>query len=81
MENQELAVESIEESNWKTRVVLFGGVLGTLIGALSAYLYVRAAEEAHGADKPPTSPRTGDAVRLGVSVLSIVRTITDWGKR
>ena len=50
---------------------------GTLI---SAILYLRAAEETHG-DESPEMPQARDALRLGVSLLAIIRSITDWGRR
>jgi hypothetical protein len=67
--------------DWRTRTFVLGGVVGAVLGLLSAYLYVRTAEEEHGEGQPPATPQTGDALRLGLSVLGIVRTITEWGKR
>jgi hypothetical protein len=78
---QEQAIVPVTDSSWRTRIMLAGGIIGTVLGVLSAYLYVRAAEEAYGGEAPPEAPKTSDAVRLGISLLSIVRTITDWGKR
>jgi hypothetical protein len=66
--------------DWRTRTFVFGGIVGAVLGLLSAYLYVRSAEEEH-AGQAPASPKAGDALRLGTSVLAIVRTITEWGKR
>jgi hypothetical protein len=66
--------------DWRTRTFVFGGIVGAALGLVSAYLYVRSAEEAHGGSAPAT-PGTRDALRLGASVLAIVRTITEWGRR
>ena len=66
--------------DWRTRVFVLGGAVGAVLGLLSAYQYVRTAEEEHGGN-PPDSPKPGDALRLGASVLAIVRTITEWGRR
>jgi hypothetical protein len=66
--------------DWRTRIFVLGGVVGAVLGLVSAYLYVRSAEEEHGGSAPAT-PGTRDALRLGASVLGIVRTITEWGRR
>ncbi|HEC22365.1 MAG TPA: hypothetical protein ENI95_05545 [Chloroflexi bacterium] len=68
------------EENWRARVFLLGGAVGTALGLLSAYLYVRAAEKTYG-DEAPQAPEPRDAVKLGMLLLSIVRTITEWGSR
>lgn len=67
------------DMDWKSRALLTGGVAGSIIGLLAAFLYIRSAEEKYGTQTPP-SPNTGDTVRLGVSLLTIIRTITEWGK-
>jgi hypothetical protein len=56
-----------------------GGVVGALLGLGAAYLYVRAAEEARGGEPPQVE--TGDAVRVGLSLLGLVRMITELGGR
>ncbi len=81
VEDQSKAIVPQQESSWRSRILLLGGVIGAVLGVLSAYFYVRAAEERYGGHRPPTTPDTGDAVRLGVSLLSIIRTITEWGSR
>ncbi len=65
--------------DWRPRVFLLGGVIGAALGLLSAYLFVRAAEEA--GKQVPETPRAGDTVKLGLSLLGIIRTITEWGSR
>jgi hypothetical protein len=75
------AMDDVEvDIPWKTRVMLVGGLIGAGIGLASAYFYVRAAEEAGAEGDSPPMPEAGDAVRLGLSLLTIVRTITEWGK-
>ncbi len=74
------AIKPVEEGDWRPKVYMLGGLIGVALGLLSAYLYVRAAEE-QGGDPHPEPPGPGDAVRLGISLLSIVRTITEWGTR
>lgn len=65
--------------DWRPRVFLIGGVIGAALGLLSAYLFVRAAEEA--GKEAPEAPGAGDTVKLGLSLLGIIRTITEWGSR
>jgi hypothetical protein len=69
----------VPQGDWRPRVFVLGGLIGAVLGLLSAYLFVRATEEA-GKDAPGT-PATGDAVRLGASLLGIIRTIAEWGTR
>jgi len=70
---------SLPETNWRTRTDLIGGLLGLMIGLLSAYLYARAAEENKALQ--PGRIKTMDALRLSVALLAIVRQITDLGAR
>lgn len=73
---------SVEASRneFRTRVIVIGGILGTVLGVISAILYLRAAEETYG-DDVPTTPQPRDALRLGVALLAIIRSITDWGRK
>lgn len=68
-------------NSYRMRVLLIGGVIGSVLGILSAVLYLRAAEEVHGEEGMPQSPQAGDAVKVGVALLGIIRTITEWAKR
>lgn len=81
--SQENAMTTELEANrndFRTRVLVIGGILGTVLGVVSAILYLRAAEETYGDDLPKT-PQPGDAMRLGVALLAIIRSITDWGRK
>ena len=80
MTNDDRAIVSVGEG-WRSRTMLMGGLIGAGLGLLSAYLYLRAAEEAHEEGEAPVAPETRDAVKLGVALLAILRTITEWGKR
>ncbi len=68
-------------ADWRRRVVLIGGITGAVVGILSAIFYIRAAEEASSAGQAPEAPAARDAVHLGMSLLSIMRTIAEWGTR
>ncbi|MBN1428616.1 MAG: hypothetical protein JXB07_09525 [Anaerolineae bacterium] len=80
MTNDERTIVPAGEG-WRSRTMLMGGLIGAVLGLLSAYLYVRSAEEAHDPGEAPEAPETRDAVKLGVALLAIVRTIAEWGKR
>jgi len=69
-----------DKAEFRARVLIMGGIIGTVLGIVSAILYLRAAEEAHGDDGPGT-PRPRDAMKLGMSLLAIIRSITDMGRK
>lgn len=66
------------ESNWKTRVLLIGTVTGALIGFGTAYLMARTAEENEGG---PPQISTADYLKLGISVIGLMRGIASLGER
>jgi hypothetical protein len=81
MTEQDKAIVTQESSSdWRPRIYLIGGLIGSILGVLSAYFYVQAADKKHGGDAPE-APGARDTVRLGMSLLSIIRTITEWGSR
>ena len=63
--------------DWKPKAYIIGGLLGLGVGLLAAYFYARVTEE-NGSDSPGQI-KTMDALKLGVSLLSILRQITDLG--
>jgi hypothetical protein len=69
-----------DRTEFRARVLIMGGIIGTVLGIVSAILYLRAAEEAHG-DDAPGSPQPRDAMKLGMSLLAIIRSITDMGRK
>ncbi len=66
---------SLPETNFRTRALFVGGVLGLAVGLLAGHLYSRAAEE--NMKLEPGKIGTMDAVRLGIAVMAIIRQITD----
>lgn len=59
-----------------TKVIVFGAVLGALLGAASAFLLVKRAESV-GQD-PKLSP--GEGIQVGLGVLGVLRLIAGFGK-
>ncbi len=71
--------ETTEENaiaDWRTRALIIGGVAGLLVGLGAAYVYIREAEEN---DADP-SVSTSDAVKIGVSLVSLISSIGGLGK-
>lgn len=64
-----------QEEQWKTKVILVGGVVGLLTGLVAAYMLVQRAEKA--GDKPMLS--SGEGVKLGLLVLGLLRQVTQLG--
>jgi hypothetical protein len=56
-----------------------GAVVGLLVGLLSTYFYTRAAEEKGGFAEKPVSMSVQDMVKIGLSVLGLVRLIAEVG--
>ncbi|RME32570.1 MAG: hypothetical protein D6793_10905 [Thermoflexia bacterium] len=68
--------------NLRTRVLLFGGILGALIGVAAAYLYLRSApiqvDESGRERLPAISP--GEALKVGLGILTAIRQIVGLGR-
>jgi len=66
--------------SWKTKLMIFGGILGALVGAGGAYLYVRSVDaEQGGAALKPRPVKPTAAVSVGLSVLGLLRQIASLG--
>jgi uncharacterized membrane protein len=72
---------STDKNTYRARVLMIGGAVGTVLGIISAIMYLRAYDEVHEEDGTPAAPEAGDAVKLGVALLGIMRTITEWAQR
>ena len=60
-----------EQSNWKLKAVLLGGLLGALTGVGAALLLVQRAERE--GQKPQVG--TGEGIRLGLLLLGLLRQV------
>jgi len=64
--------------NWKASAYLIGALIGLLLGLLTAYLYVRASSEGDISKGPPKI-KTGDAMKVSLALLTLIRQITEIG--
>ena len=60
-----------EQSDWKLKAVLLGGLLGALTGVGAALLLVQRAERE--GQKPQVG--TGEGIRLGLLLLGLLRQV------
>jgi hypothetical protein len=63
----------------KNLMYIQGAVAGLLVGLLSVYFYNRAAEEKGGFAQKPAAMSVHDMVKIGLSVLGVVRLIAEVG--
>jgi len=71
----EAEIDIKSESNWKTKSLIIGAVLGAAAGAGAAYLFVQQAERA--GNKPEVT--AGDGVRMALLVLGLLRQVAALG--
>lgn len=67
--------------NLRTRVLLFGGIIGALLGVGVTYLYLRSAPtqvDESGRERLPAIP-PGRAIQVGMSILTAIRQIVGLG--
>lgn len=65
-----------KEKNWKTTILLVGGVIGLMSGLAAAYLVIKNREET-GQTLKLTS---GDGARIGMGIASVLKMVADSGK-
>jgi hypothetical protein len=63
--------------NWKSKTMLIGAVVGTAVGIIGAMILIQQAE------KTETRPQlsAGDGVKVGLSLLAVLRLLADLGMR
>jgi hypothetical protein len=67
-----------ENSKWKTLVFVIGGSAGLLAGLAAALIFVRTREKSVGNDRKLT---TNQGVRIGLSLVSLLRLIAEGGSK
>lgn len=72
----EMAPALDQDTGWKTKTYLAGGILGLLLGLGTAFLLVRSSNERTGG---PPEVSTMDAIKVGVAVIGLVRGIASLG--
>ena len=75
--NHEIAAMEKQE-NWQMKVLLTGGVVGAVIGLMTSWLLVRTSRETRGG---PPAITTGDAIKVGVTTIGLVRAIAALGDK
>lgn len=65
-----------EETHWKTRVMLIGGVVGALLGVGTAYLLAQRAER----EGKQLKLGAGEGLRLGMLLLGTLRQVAGLGE-
>jgi len=63
--------------NWKSLTFLIGGSIGLLTGLAAAYLVVKKQEE--GGEKLRLT--SGDGAKIGMGIATLLKTISEAGKR
>lgn len=64
------------KNQWKSKTLVLGALIGALVGAASAYLLVKRAEQ----DDQPPKLSPGEGIQMGLGVLGLLRLITGFGK-
>lgn len=66
--------------NDKTKVLVFGGIGGALVGVVTAYLFLQQAPTDEGGIKKMPAVQPTDAIKVGLGVVTAIRGIVDLGK-
>lgn len=66
-----------EKPNWKVITLIVGGLVGLLSGLVGAYLIIRKQEQTG----EPLKLTSGDGARLGMGILTLLKQVSDSGKK
>ncbi len=61
----------------RSKILLVGGLLGLLSGLLAAYILIQKSQD----NEEDLSIKAGDGVKVGLSVLGVLKLISDLGDR
>lgn len=75
-----MAIKKFDENGWRMRTVFIGGIAGVIFGLISAYLYMRAAEEHIKTHGEPPRAQNGELMGLALAGLAVVRQISELGR-
>jgi hypothetical protein len=67
----------VEESNWRVKVLVIGGLIGAAAGLGAAYLYVQRASDLDIDEAPEVTPMEG--IKLSLIVFTALRQIAQLG--
>ena len=59
--------------NSRNKVLIIGGLVGSALGILAAWLYVRTAREK---EEAPQAVPAGKMLKLGLSIMEVLRQVT-----
>ena len=81
MANSRQEIEAIRTS-WRTKMYIFGTLLGTLTGFVISYLYARSAAEGALIDQTgkPRPIKTTELLSLTIAGVALIRQITELGR-
>ena len=65
--------------NSRNKVLIIGGLIGSALGILAAWLYMRTPREEE--EEPPKAIPAGKMVGLGLSVMEVLRQVTTLGEQ
>jgi len=71
------SVDIKNEDSWKMKALIIGGVVGLAAGVIAALIFIQRAEMSQA--KPQIT--AGEGVKVGISVLGVLRMISDLGTR
>ena len=69
--------EETEGLDWRTRILITGGVVGLLVGLGAAMVYIRQLEES--GENPKIT--VGDSMAVGLGLLGLVNQVGNMGKK
>jgi len=65
-----------ENSNWKTLVLVIGGVAGLLTGLAAAFILIKKREASDG----QLSINSGEGFKIGMGIVGLLKQISESGK-
>ena len=72
--------EREDKMNSRNKTLIIGGLVGSALGILAAWLYVRTPREEQEAAPPQAIP-PGKMFRLGLSIMEVLRQVATLGEK